>query len=149
MSVATDITIQHWSGSEQAAVVERSARAGVMAPLHRRDEAETYQVIEGEVTFFVDDAVVTAGPGDIVVASPGAQRTFRAESDARLIVLTRVNSIDRYVDFGRAVAPPLPSSTSEWPSADELTTLASIAAANDIELLGPPGALPEVRRRAA
>src|SRR4051812_6915490 len=32
------------------AMVERSARAGQMGPLHRRDETETYRVLEGEVS---------------------------------------------------------------------------------------------------
>src|SRR5215212_4006371 len=44
----------------QTALVERSAPDGAMPPLHRRDEAETYRVLEGEVLFFIDDEVVLA-----------------------------------------------------------------------------------------
>src|SRR6266404_3445294 len=54
--------------------IERSARRGRMAPLHRRDEDETYRVIEGEMTFFVDGRTIAAGPGDEVVAPAGAPR---------------------------------------------------------------------------
>ncbi|MEA2483200.1 MAG: hypothetical protein QOC55_1147, partial [Thermoleophilaceae bacterium] len=91
----------------QTALVERDAPQGAMPPLYRRDEAETYRVLEGEVLFFVDGEVVPAGPGDVVVAGAGAERTFRvASEDARWVVLTRVKSLERFLDFNRAVAEP-------------------------------------------
>src|SRR3954471_512826 len=131
----------------QATMVERSAPSGHMAPLHRRDQAESYRVVSGEITFFVDGDVIPARAGDVVVAPAGAPRTWRAESDgARWIVLTRVAQLQRYVDFGRASTPPLPDAAAgDWPSPEELQALATMAAANGIELLGPPGALPGVR----
>jgi len=120
----------------EIAMVERTAPLGSMGPLHRRDEDETYRVLEGQVTFFVGADVVTAGPGDVVVASAGAPRTFRADSEAtRWLVLTRVSSLELFVDFGRAVAVPAAA-------AAEPPAIAAMAAANGIELLGPPGALP-------
>lgn len=125
------------------AMVERSAPGGHMPPLVRRDERETYRVLAGEVVFFVGNDMVWAGPGDVVVAPGGAARTFRAGSDwARWLVLTRVRSLDRFADFGRAVSPPLRDPSAGWPSGDEHAAVASLAAANGIELLGPPGALP-------
>jgi mannose-6-phosphate isomerase-like protein (cupin superfamily) len=128
------------------AMAERSARAGQMAPLYTRDETETYRVVAGEVTFFVGSEVVHAREGDVVVAAAGAARTLRAESDdARWIVLTRVSSFERYLDFGRAVARPLDNGHTGWPSASELAAISAIAAANGIDLLGPPGALPSSR----
>ena len=128
------------------AMAERSARAGQMAPLYARDEDETYRVVAGEVTFFIGTEVVTAREGDVVVAAAGTPRTLRAESDdARWIVLTRVSSFERFLDFGRAVARPLDDGRAEWPSASELAAVSAIAAANGIELLGPPGVLPSAR----
>lgn len=66
---------QAWFGDQAAAVarsaypqgrhavmVERSAPAGAMAPLHRRDELEHYRVVEGEVTFFVGPTWCERGP---------------------------------------------------------------------------------------
>jgi mannose-6-phosphate isomerase-like protein (cupin superfamily) len=128
-------------GDGHFAMVEGSARGGAMAPLHARDhESETYRVVEGLVTFFVGGEAVSAGPGDVVVAPAGAPRTFRVESsDARWLVLTRVRSLSLFEDFGRATGPAL---AGDWPSLDELMTLAAIAAANDIVVLGPPGELP-------
>ncbi|MEA2413132.1 MAG: hypothetical protein QOC77_3693 [Thermoleophilaceae bacterium] len=127
----------------QVTMVERSAPEGSMPPLLRRDERETYRVLSGEVVFFVGSDAVWAGPGDVVVAPAGAPRSFRvASEDARWLVLTRVRSLDRFADFGRAVSAPLPDPAAGWPSQVEQATVASMAAANGIELLGPPGALP-------
>jgi mannose-6-phosphate isomerase-like protein (cupin superfamily) len=132
----------------QTSLVERSAPEGAMPPLHRRDEAETYRVLEGEVQFFIDDEIVPAGPGDVVVAAAGAERTFRVESeDARWLVLTRVTALERYLDFNRALTEPVAVLVSGWPSAEEYAALTSIGAANGIELLGPPGVLPGGRKR--
>jgi uncharacterized cupin superfamily protein len=129
-------------GDPGTTLVERRAgRRGLMAPLHARDEDETFRVIAGEVTFFVGDELVHARAGDVVVAPRGVPRTYRIDSDgARWLVLTRVASVRRFEDFGRALAPPLP--TADWPSPDELRSLSALAAANGIELLGPPGTLP-------
>ena len=127
------------AAGRHATMVERSARAGHMPPLTARDEAETYRVVEGEVTFFAGTDIVRAGPGDVVVCPAGVPRTFRVESDgASWFVFTRVSSQQHFVDFGRAVAMPRP----DWPSNAERATVASMGAANGIALLGPPGALP-------
>jgi len=132
----------------QTALVERSALEGAMPPLHRRDEAETFRVLEGEVQFFIGDEIVPASPGDVVVAAAGAERTFRVESeDARWLVLTRVTTLERFLDFNRAIVEPIAVPVSGWPSADEEAALSSIGAANGIELLGPPGVLPGGRKR--
>lgn len=124
-------------------VIERRAKDGAMPPLHARDQEETYRLIEGAVTFYIDDEVVTATSGDVVVATAGAARSFRVESaQARWLVETSVASIERYLDFNRAVATPPAPRASGWTSFEELAALTAIAAANGIELLGPPGAVP-------
>lgn len=131
------------SSTGQVAMVERTAPDGHMPPLVRRTEAETYRVLSGEVVFFVDTDMVWAGPGDVVVAPAGCERTFRvASAGARWLVLTHVRSLDRFADFGRAVSMPLDDPSLGWPSGDELAAVASVVATNGIELLGPPGALP-------
>jgi hypothetical protein len=127
-------------------MIERTAPRGHMAPLHTRDEDESYRVLRGEVTFFVGHKQITARPGDVVDAPSGAARTMRAESDgARWLVMTSVRSLERFVDFGRAVAAPLADPYGGWPSYEEQRSLAAICAANGIELIAPPGALPAER----
>jgi mannose-6-phosphate isomerase-like protein (cupin superfamily) len=131
------------SDQGQVAMVERTAPEGFMPPLVTRSEAETYRVLDGQVVFFVGNDMVWAEAGDVVVAPAGAARTFRIGSTgARWLVLTRVRSLDRFVDFGRAVSMPIGSPGAGWPSRDEHASVASIGAVNGIELLGPPGALP-------
>jgi hypothetical protein len=107
-------------------------------------------VLEGEVLFFIDDEVVPAGPGDVVVAAAGAERTFRVVSeDARWLVLTRVTSLERFLDFNRA-APEVVSIPLSWsPTGEDFAAISSIAAANGIEMLGPPGVIPGGRKRQA
>ena len=139
VSAARERTPSH----ARTALVERSAPQGAMPPLHRRDEDETYRVLEGEVTFFIDDDVVPARPGDVVVAPAGAARTFIATEDARWLVLTHVSSIDRFVAWGRALARPVTVALSRrWPSAEEHASLRALAAGCGIEVLAPPGVLP-------
>jgi quercetin dioxygenase-like cupin family protein len=132
----------------QASLVERTAPEGAMPPLTQREEAETYRVLEGEVLFFIDDEVVPAGPGDVVVAAAGAQRTFRVESEeARWLILTRVKSLESFLDFNRAVVEPVSVPVLGWPSVEEKVALTHIGVTNGIELLGPPGVLPGGRKR--
>jgi mannose-6-phosphate isomerase-like protein (cupin superfamily) len=133
---------EHAPGPAQTALVERRAPEGAMPPLHTRSETETYRVLEGEVTFYIDHDVVPASPGDVVVAPAGVARSFCAETDARWLVFTRVHSLEYFVDFGRAVARP----RDGRPSAEERAALHALAAANGIELIGPPGFLPGAAR---
>ena len=120
--------------------VEREApRRGVMPPLHAHSEQARYEVLAGEITFYVGLAVVRAKAGDVIHAPAGAPQTFRVESDgARWTVTARVASTARFEDLGRALSQPV----DEWPSPEELASLEAIAAASGIAILGPPGRLP-------
>ena len=133
------------SADDGGALVERLATAaGSMPPLHARDEDESYYLLTGEITFFVGEEVVQAAGGDVVLAPRSVPRTFRVESEhARWLVLTRVTSLARFEDFGRALTRPHPGGDwTSWPSDEEIATLRAIAATNGIEVLGPPGLLP-------
>ena len=120
-------------------VVERVATSpGVMPPLYRRSEDESYYVVEGELTFYVGDDVARACAGEVVAAPGSVPRTFRVETErARWLVLTRVASPDRFEDFGRALSCP-----AEWQGPEDEARIAMLGAPNGIEVLGPPGSLP-------
>jgi quercetin dioxygenase-like cupin family protein len=128
----------------RAVVLESPSFArGVMPPLHAHDVDETYQVLEGAVLFHVGDETVLASAGDVVVAPRHVPRTFRVLSErARWLVVTSLRSLARFEDFQRAVARAAPDSSSDWPSPEEQATVSAIAAANGIDILGPPGRLP-------
>jgi quercetin dioxygenase-like cupin family protein len=52
--------------------------------LHRHPYAEVFVVHEGEVEFVLDDESATAGPGDVVIAPPGAAHRFTNVGEGRL-----------------------------------------------------------------
>ena len=81
--------------------------------------------------------MIQAEAGATVVADAGVAHTFRIESDgARWRIATDVASVARFDDLGRALA--LPAAMTEQDTA----TVSAIAAANQIEILGEPGATP-------
>jgi quercetin dioxygenase-like cupin family protein len=64
-------------------------------PLHRRDFDEAFYVLDGELTFQLDDELVRAGRGGLAFAAGGAQRTLANLSDAEaryLLVRTPAGS---------------------------------------------------------
>ena len=71
------------------ALVERRASSrGLMPPLHAHAESVSYYVDRGELTFFIEDEVVRASAGDVVVVPARAAHTYRTESDhVRWLVL--------------------------------------------------------------
>jgi hypothetical protein len=140
-SIQDDWFYEQIEENPELSAIHREAAASSMAPLTTRDEREVYRLIEGEVTFYVGSEQIDAIPGDVVVAPAGKARTFRVLSPegARWFVLTRVEALEPFIDFGRAVST---QSAWEWPSDDEHAALQWLALANGIELLAPPGVLP-------
>ena len=118
--------------------LERAARGrGLMPPLQAHPEHTTYAVLAGEITFYVGADVVPARPGTVVLVRAGVAHTFRIESDcARWRISTNVVSVARFDDLGRALAQP------GTMTADDDATVAAIAGANGIRILGSPGHLP-------
>jgi mannose-6-phosphate isomerase-like protein (cupin superfamily) len=136
----TDIRAGAAAARARLVLVEREApRRGVMPPLHAHAEDARYEVLAGELTFYVGGTAVSAKAGEVVEVPAGMAHTFRVETDgARWTVTTRVASAARFEDLGLALSGPV----DEWPSAEELASLEAIAAANGIGILGPPGRLP-------
>jgi mannose-6-phosphate isomerase-like protein (cupin superfamily) len=56
-------------------------------PHVHEDEDDSFYVLEGELTFLVEDEEVVAGPGTFVLVPPGVPHTFasRGEAVARFI----------------------------------------------------------------
>jgi quercetin dioxygenase-like cupin family protein len=86
-------------------LVEERALQGEQVPLHRHpDDNETFYVLEGEMSFFLDDQpgqVTTAGA--FVHIPGGTIHGFRIESEsARYLILTTA----RHGEFYRAITLP-------------------------------------------
>ena len=74
----SDVTLGGDTG--QAVMVERSASVrGLMTPLHVRDEAETYRILEGSVTFFIGSEAVLARASEVVIVPAEQARTLRVD----------------------------------------------------------------------
>jgi mannose-6-phosphate isomerase-like protein (cupin superfamily) len=56
------------------------ARSG--PPMHEHaDEDDSFYVLEGEMTFLLEDEEILAGSGTFVLVPPGVQHTFANRSD--------------------------------------------------------------------
>jgi len=81
---------------------------GAAPPLHSHPQDETFYVLEGELTVWIDTRERRCGPGAAVFAPAGTPHTFRIESDtARMLFLSTPAGIEDYV---RALAEP-----ARWP----------------------------------
>jgi len=54
---------------------------GAAPPVHTHPQAETFYVLEGEVTAWVDTHARRLQPGDVAHAAAGTPHAFRVESD--------------------------------------------------------------------
>jgi len=136
----------HVSGEEtdgRYAVLEILSPEGDMPPLHvHHEEDEVFHLIDGRVTLFLPGREVPLSSGETFRAPQGIPHTYRVESPtARWLVFCAPARFDAFV---RAVSEP--AAAAELPPRGrpvDPERFAAEAAQQGIELLGPPGALPE------
>ena len=141
-------------GETPVSLVEISMPQGAMSLLHAQDEDETVHVLDGRVTFYVGDDVVSAEAGHGLVVPKAVAHTYRVDSKggATWVVATAAG---RFEAFVRAVGRPAEQLGVRGPRAIDLAEAVAFtagAAQNGIEILGPAGTLPgrkPVRPRAA
>ncbi|MGN6373278.1 MAG: quercetin 2,3-dioxygenase [Solirubrobacteraceae bacterium] len=93
---------------ERFAVVEIVLPKGASPPLHSHPQDETFYVLDGEVTVWVEDRSELCRTGAVVFAPGGTPHSFRVLSDtARMLMLSTPAGIERYV---RALSEP-----AAWP----------------------------------
>jgi mannose-6-phosphate isomerase-like protein (cupin superfamily) len=83
-------------------------------PLHHHDFDETFQVLEGELTFQVVDELVTARAGELVFAPRGVAHTFAnlSAGPARVMLVCTPAGFERY--FARMAAEHEGVDPPEW-----------------------------------
>jgi quercetin dioxygenase-like cupin family protein len=141
-----DLAYVHVDGELTAdafSLVELVGRRGDMPPVHvdhRNDE--TVYVVGGAMTLFVGNREIALREGQAAVAPRGVQHAYRVESErARWLVISSPAGFERFL---RAASEPAtadelpPSGRSGDPDA-----VVQLAADYGIEVLGPPGSLPE------
>jgi quercetin dioxygenase-like cupin family protein len=81
---------------------------GASPPLHSHPQDESFYILEGEVTVWVEDEPRLCRTGAMAFAPGGTPHSFRVESDtARMLVLSTPAGIEDYV---RALGEP-----AAWP----------------------------------
>jgi quercetin dioxygenase-like cupin family protein len=118
------------------ALVDERAVLGESVPLHRHpDDVESFYVLEGELSFFLDGSPgVRAGSGAFVHVPPGAVHGFRVESEsARYLILTT----PRHGEFCRAIT--LPSRPGGLPPTESISgsEIGKAAREYGLEFVGP------------
>ena len=139
-----DLATIHLSGEDTGgrfSLVEMALPPGDQAPLHvHREDDEGFYVLDGTVTLWVGDDSRDLEPGEFALAPHGIPHTYRVGEDgARMLVTSSTADFDRFVC---EVGVPAAENRLPDPAAPDPERLAAIAAEHDIEILGPPGALP-------
>ncbi len=114
-------------------------------PVHvQTDEEEGFYVLDGEVDFEVDGAVVHGRPGTFALVPRGAVHTFRVLTDtARMLVIASApqgapnGGLEAFFD---AVGDPAPAPVLPAPAPPDPVLRGELAGRHGIELLGPPPA---------
>jgi quercetin dioxygenase-like cupin family protein len=132
---------------DEISLVEFAAPRGDMPPLHvdhRNDE--TVYLVEGRMTFFVGDGVIALSEGQAAVAPRGRPHAYRVESEqARWLVINNPAGFERFL---RAASEPAPDDELPPPGRTlDPDAVVRLATEYGIEVLGPPGTLPEATRR--
>lgn len=120
------------------ALLEETLPAGRSSPyhLHHREE-ETFYVLEGRLTFFSGDQQIQAGPGTSVFLPREIPHGFRADTAAKILILTTPSGFDRFV---AAAGEPATKLELPEPREPDFARLGQLAGEFGIDILGP---LPE------
>ena len=109
--------------NNQFATMETNYRKGLVPPPHTHTkEDETWQVLEGEVTFTVGEVTQTLRPGDFIFLPKNIQHSFVLESDtAKMLLQVFPAGLEEFfmelsVPADKIDYPPLPSGppSPEW-----------------------------------
>jgi quercetin dioxygenase-like cupin family protein len=119
-------------------LIEELAPRGAATPLHvHREDDETFYVLEGELTFYLDDdQPIPATAGSFVHVPGGAAHAFRVDSEtARYLIITT----PQHERFYRAAFGD-PAQSRDLPPEGEPDWDRINAAAQEykVEALGPP-----------
>ena len=103
--------------------------------IHSREE-ETFYVLEGEVTFFVEETVQVAAPGTFLRVPRDVRHSFQncSAQNARLLISVVPAGLE---NLFRAIGSPLqPGQLPSPPTPEQLQKLVALAPEYGIELIG-------------
>lgn len=118
-------------------LAEQLLPQGSAPPVHRHThEDEAWIVLDGEVTFFLDDDEHLCGPGSYIFGPRGRAHTFRVESETARVA-TWLSPGDAE-SFFHATGRPAEALTLPPPAAPDLDALLAGMSERGIEFVGPP-----------
>ena len=94
-----DVLLRSEESDGVVSVVDNTVPAHWPGPfLHRHDFDEAFYVLEGELLFQVEDALITKRAGEIAFAPRGVAHTFtnRSDAPARYLLVCTPAGFERY-----------------------------------------------------
>jgi len=123
----------------QFEVLEYTSRAGDAAPIHaHREEAESFYILDGEVTVLLGEEQIKTTAGSFIFISPRQAHAFRVDSPtARFLMLVMP---PRLHAFFKEIGEPAPSAILAPPSDEpwDIVALTDASERHGMEVLGPP-----------
>ena len=141
------IKISGEQSGERLAIFESLLPREAAPPLHTHPQDETFYLLEGEMTVWLNGVPKHCTPGSTVFFPGGTPHTFFVESEtARVLVLSTPSGIEQFV---RALSDPakeprLPREDEE--NYPERKKIVELFAANDVTILGPAPTLADIAR---
>jgi quercetin dioxygenase-like cupin family protein len=137
-----DVVLDGTQTGGAIALLDKRGVRGDTTPMHvHRDEAEIFYVLDGAITAWSGDDVLTIEAGGAIYLPPNQPHAFGIHTEhARVIVLT---SPAGFANFVRAAGTPIAGDVptpAQWEF--DLASIVSAAAQHHIEIVGPPPALP-------
>jgi quercetin dioxygenase-like cupin family protein len=111
----TEVLLRSEQTGGVLSVVESTVPADFTGPfLHTHDFDETFYVLEGELTFQLEEELITAGRGEVAFAPRGVPHTIAnlSGAPARYLIICTPAGFERY--FARMIAERAGVEPPEW-----------------------------------
>jgi mannose-6-phosphate isomerase-like protein (cupin superfamily) len=126
------------TGEGRFALVEALAFRSTEPPLHvHHHEDEAWYVLDGKMTFYVDDETLVATSGSFVFAPRGLPHTFTVDVEpTRVLVFVSPAGFERFAaELGSPAVGDSPPANLAIPGPE---VLGPVASRYGIEVVGPP-----------
>jgi mannose-6-phosphate isomerase-like protein (cupin superfamily) len=135
------IRVSRAQNKDGIAVIEHKMPYGYAPPLHiHKNQDEVFHILRGRLRFEVGNESFVAQAGDILTAPKGVPHRFVVESPdgAHGLTITTGGDFESFVS--EASSPVMIDFLTALPPPDEkaIAVMASAAARNHIEIIGPP-----------
>jgi quercetin dioxygenase-like cupin family protein len=124
----TDVLLRSEETGGRMSVTDILVPPGAGPPLHTHDFDEAFYMVEGELIFQVDGAVVTKGPGEVSFAARNVPHTLANHSDAaaRYILVCTPAGFERH--WARIAAEAAGEAPPDW----------ALQPIPEVTVVGPP-----------